>query len=95
MEMPKFSVEEYLAKYPKATPVQCPVKGQILWELDVDDASKAPVTGKKVKAGQVIGHVQTYYGIEDIVAAVDGLVVASLAKQGDQVEKAEIVAFIQ
>ena len=95
VEMPKFSVEEYVAKYPKATPVQCPVKGQLLWELDVDNASKAPVAGKKVKAGEVIGHVQTYYGIEDIVAAVDGIIVATLGKQGDKVEKAEIIAFIQ
>ena len=95
VEMPKFSVEEYVAKYPKATPVQSPVKGQILWELDVDNASKAPITGKKVKAGEVIGHVQTYYGLEDVVAAVDGIIVASLAKQGDKVEKAEIIAFIQ
>ena len=95
VEMPKFSVEEYIAKYPKATPVQCPVKGQLLWELDVDDASKAPVVGKKVKAGDVVGHVQTYYGIEDIVAAVDGLLVAVLAKQGDSVAKGEIIAFVQ
>jgi len=51
--------------------------------------------GKKVKAGEVIGHVQTYYGIEDVVAAVDGLVVAVLGKQGEQVQKGEIVAFIQ
>jgi pyruvate carboxylase subunit B len=95
VEMPKFSIEEYTARYPKATPVQCPVKGQLLWEVDVDDASKAPVVGKKVKAGEVIGHVQTYYGIEDLVAAVDGLFVAILGKQGDTVQKGEIVAFIQ
>ncbi len=95
VEMPKFSVEEYTARYPKATPVQCPVKGQLLWELDVDDASKAPVVGRKVKAGEVVGHVQTYYGIEDIVAAVDGLLVAVLGKQGDQVAKGEIIAFVQ
>ena len=95
VEMPKFSIEEYVAKYPKATPVQCPVKGQLLWEIDVDDASKAPIVGRKVKAGEVIGHVQTFYGMEDVVAAVDGLFVAVLAKQGDKVDKAEIIAFIQ
>ncbi len=93
--MPKFSIEEYLSRYPKATPVQCPVKGQLLWEVDVDDASAAPVVGRKVKAGEVVGHVQTYYGIEDVVSAVDGLVVAVLGKQGDAVEKGEIVAFVQ
>ena len=95
VEMPKFKVEEYVERYPKATPIQCPVKGQLLWELDVDDASKAPVVGKKVKAGEVVGHVQTFYGIEDVVAAVDGLLVAVLGKQGDNVAKGEIIAFIQ
>ena len=95
VEMPKYDIDQILAKYPKATPVQCPVKGQIIWELDVDNASKAPVTGKKVKAGEVIGNVQAYYGLEEIVAAVDGIIVATTAKQGDKVEKAEIVAFIQ
>ena len=95
VEMPKYSIEDYMAKYPKATPVQCPVKGTLLWELDVDDASKAPIVGKKVKAGDVIGHVQAFYGIEDVVAAVDGYVVAAPIQQGEKVEKAEIIAFIQ
>ena len=95
VEMPKFTVEEYVSRYPNATPVQCPVKGQLLWELDVDDASSAPIVGRAVSAGQVIGHVQTWYGMEDVVSAVDGRLVAVLGKQGDKVEKAEIVAFVQ
>ena len=95
VEMPKFSVDEYVAKYPKATPVQVPVKGQLLWQVDVDDASAAPAVGTAVKAGQVIGHVQAWYGMEEVVAAVDGRVVAVLGKQGDNVAKNEIVAFIQ
>ena len=95
VEMPKFSVEEYVAKYPKATPVQSPVKGQLIWQVDVQDDSAAPTVGTAVKAGEVIGYTQTYYGMEEIVAAVDGRVVAVLGKQGDKVVKDEIVAFIQ
>ena len=95
VEMPKFSVEDYVAKYPKATPVQVPVKGQLLWQVDVDDASAAPVVGTAVKAGQVIGHVQAWYGMEEIVSAVDGRLVAVPGKQGDNVAKGEIVAFVQ
>lgn len=75
--------------------MQSPVKGQLLWEIDVDDASKAPTAGRKVKAGEVIGHVQTYYGMEELVSAVDGLLVAATARQGDSVAKGEIVAFVQ
>ena len=41
VEMPKFKVEDYVERYPKATPVQSPVKGQLLWEVDVDNDSKA------------------------------------------------------
>ena len=95
VEMPKFSVDEYVAKYPKATPVQVPVKGQLLWQVDVDDASAAPAVGTAVKAGQVIGHVQAWYGMEEIVSAVDGRIVAVVGKQGDNVAKNEIVAFVQ
>ena len=51
--------------------------------------------GDKVKAGQVIGHVQAWYGMEEIVSAVDGHVVAVLGKQGENVAKGEIVAFVQ
>ena len=95
VEMPKFSIDEYLAKYPGATPVQSPVKGSVLWEIDVDDKSSAPVAGRKVKAGEVIGHVQAWYGLEEITAAVDGVIVAAIAGQGAKVEKSEIMAFIR
>ena len=95
VEMPKYSIEELMERYPKATPVQSPVKGQLLWEVDVDDASTAPVVGRKVKAGQCIGHVQTYYGMEELTAAADGVLVAVPGKQGDAVAKGEIVALVQ
>ncbi len=95
VEMPKFSIEEYLAKYPKATPVQAPAKGQLMWQLDVDDDSAAPVVGTAAKAGKPVGYVQTHYGIEELTAAVDGHLVAVLGKQGETVAKGEIVAFIQ
>jgi len=48
-----------------------------------------------VKAGDVIGYVQTYYGNEELIAAVDGQIVAVPARQGKKVVKGEIVALIQ
>ena len=93
--MPKFDVAELAARYPSAVPVQAPVKGQILWELDMDDSSSAPVAGTSVEAGKVMGFVQTYYGMEEIVPAAGGRVVAVCARQGDHVAKGEIVAFVQ
>ena len=95
VEMPEFSVEEYAQKYPHAVPVQAPVKGQLLWQVDVEDDSAAPVAGTAVKAGEPVGYVQTYYGREEIPAARDGRIVAVLGKQGKNVVKGEIVAFVE
>ena len=75
--------------------MQAPVKGQMLWQVDVDDASAAPVAGSQVNAGEAMGYVQAYYGMEEVVPAVDGRVVAVCAKQGDMVVKGEIVAFVE
>ena len=95
VEMPEFPIEEYASKYPHAVPVQAPAKGQLLWQVDVDDVSAAPVAGTAVKAGEPCGYVQTKYGIEPIVPARDGRVVAVTGSQGKAVEKGEIVAFVE
>ena len=95
VEMPKFNVEEYASRYPHAVPVQAPVKGQLLWQVDVDDNSAAPVAGTAVKAGEAMGYVQAYYGMEEVVPAVSGRVVAVTAAQGSKVAKGEIIAFVE
>ncbi len=95
VEMPAFDVEEYAKRYPHAVPVQVPAKGQLMWQLDVDDDSSAPVAGTEVKAGRAVGYVQTYYGIEEVVSAVDGRIVAVTGKHGSKVAKGEIVAFVE
>ena len=95
VEMPEFDIDALVAKYPKATPVQAPAKGQMLWQVDVDGPSTAPAVGTKVSAGKPCGYVQTWYGMEELLPAVDGQVVAVTAAQGKKVEKGEIVAFVQ
>ena len=94
VEVPKFDVDAIVAKFPDAVPVQAPVKGQLMWQVDVDDASTAPVVGAEVKAGEPMSFVQTYYGFEEVVPAVSGRLVAVCAKQGDFVAKGEIIAFV-
>ena len=94
VELPKYPVEDYLTKHPSAVPVQAPVKGQILWEVDVDDVSMLPRAGARVKAGEPMGYVQTYYGMEEIVPAVDGHVLAICSAQGEQILKGEVVAIV-
>ena len=94
VEMPKFDIDSFVAAHPQAIPLQAPAKGQILWQLDVDDRSTAPAVGRAVKAGDCVGYVQTYYGMEEITAACDGRILAICSKQGENVVKNEITAFI-
>ena len=58
------------------------------------DESTAPKVGEKVKEGDVICRVQAYYGLEEIKAPATGKYVAVYPKQGENVKKDEILAFI-
>ncbi len=92
VEMPKFDIDALLKRWPDAKPLQSPVKGQMLWQIDVDDKSTAPAEGTLVKAGEPAGYVQAYYGIEEVIPAADGRIVAVTAAHGEKVAKGEIVA---
>ena len=94
VEMPKFDAEDFVAAHPGALPLQAPAAGQLLWQVDVEDASAAPTAGTAVKAGEAVGYVQTRYGMEEIVPATSGRILAVLGRQGEQVAKGEIVGFI-
>ncbi len=95
VEMPKYDVDKIAEKYPNAKPVQAPIKGQLIWQVDVDDASTAPVVGTEVKAGEPLSYVQCYYGMEEVIPAVSGRIVAICCKQGDMVQKGEVLAFVE
>ncbi len=95
VEMPEFDIKSLMELHPAAIPVQAPAAGKILWEIDVTDRSTAPVAGTGVKAGQACGYVQTRYGMEEIIPATDGRIIAVPAAQGKDVVKGEIVALIQ
>ncbi len=95
VEMPKFDVEAFVAEHPSAVAVQSPVKGQLLWEIDVVDTSTAPVVGSKVLVDEPIAWVQTYYGMEEVLAPASGRLLAVFAKQGENLEKQEILAMIE
>ena len=95
VEMPKFDIDALVAKFPNAKPIQATVKGQVIWQYDVADASTAPTIGTEFKAGKPVCFVQAFYGNEEIQAPIDGKIVAICAKQGDKVEKGEILGFIE
>ena len=95
VEMPKFDIDALVAKFPNAKPIQSPVKGKVLWQYDVADASTAPNIGTEFKQDKPICYVEAYFGPMEVPAPVTGRIVAITAKQGDNVEKGEILGFIE
>ena len=95
VEMPKFDIDALVAKYPNAKPIQSPVKGKVLWQYDVADVSTAPNIGTEFKQDKPICYVEAYFGPMEVPAPITGRIVAITAKQGDNVEKGEILGFIE
>lgn len=95
IEMPTVDVDAVMAKHPNAKPIQSPVKGKLLWEYDLVDVSKAPNVGTAVKENKPMCFVQTYYGNEPVVSPYDGKILQINAKQGQDVQKGEILAFVE
>lgn len=94
IEVPRFDAEAIQAKYPDAKPVQATVSGQLIWQIDRDDVSSAPVIGTEVKEGDVICFIQTYYGIEEVKALASGKIIQIEVKQGGRVVKDQVLAYI-
>lgn len=94
VEVPAFDAEAIAAKYPDAKPLQATVSGQVIWQVDVDDVSTAPVIGAEVKEGDTVCFIQTYYGIEEVKALASGKIVQIETKQGAKVQKNQVLAYI-
>ena len=94
VEMPRMDVNKVIEQYPNAQPVQATAKGQVIWEYAIAGDSKEPPVGTKVKDGENVCFIQTYYGMEPVNALASGKLVVVAAKQGSLVEKNEIIGFI-
>lgn len=94
VEIPMFSFEEIEAEYPHAKPVHAPCRGQVIWQYDLMAASSAPFEGATINQGDNLCYIQNMYGIEPVKVGYGGTIVATYKKQGDSVQKGEILAFI-
>ena len=94
VEVPAFDAAAIQAKFPESKPVQATITGQVIWQVDVDDVSTAPVIGTEVKEGDTICFLQTYYGIEEVKALASGKIIQIETKQGAKVQKNQVLAYV-
>ena len=91
------SIEEIRAiKHAKADPILAVEKGQILWEVVVEGVSHAPAIGRHYAADELFCTIITPWGeLHPVATGLGGRVVEVCAKQGDHVERGEIIAYLQ
>ena len=83
-------------KRAKADPIIAPSSGQVLWEVSVDGPSIAPFIGCKIQHDQVFCYLSTAWGeYEKVYTGITGRVVEICAKQGDNVKKGDVIAYVQ
>ena len=83
-------------KRAKADPIIAPSKGQVLWEVSVEGPSSAPFIGRKYQHDEVFCYVSTPWGeYEKIMTGFTGRVVEVCAQQGANVNKGDVIAYIQ
>jgi pyruvate carboxylase subunit B len=94
VEIPMFTLEEITSEYPKAKPIHAPCKGKVLWQYDMTDLSTAPFEGATINKGDNLCFIQNIYYLEPVKAGYGGTIVRTFAKQGQEVQKGEILAFV-
>lgn len=83
-------------KRAKADPITAPDKGQILWEVSVDGPSTPPFIGRKYQHDEVFCYISTPWGeYEKVYASFTGRIVEVCAKQGDIINKGDVIAYLE
>ncbi len=76
-------------------PIESPVSGTIIWEVDLEDKSVTPAIGSKIQTGQPLCHIQTPAGyIQEVTSNFTGRVTEVLA-QGATVRKGDALIYVR
>jgi len=81
--------------HPNSEPLEVPANGKLLWELDFNADSAAPVFGATFRQGATVAYLETQSGVEPLVAPYDLMLVNIQKQQGDKVVKGETVAWFE
>lgn len=88
-------IDKVLAKEPDAKMITAPVSGQVIWELSVDEPSMAKPLGTNIKEGDLVCFVSAFFGNEEVHSLYSGKLIEVVAKQGDKVQKGDVIAFVK
>ncbi len=95
VEVPSFDAAKIQELHPNAQPIQATAKGQLIWQYDVAGESTAPAIGTEYQEGKPVCFIQTYYGMEPVNALKKGKIIDVTAKQGEIVQKNQVLGYIE
>ena len=81
--------------HPNAEPVEAPVNGRLVWELNFDEGSAAPAQGKLFLTGDTICLLQTQHGIEPIEAYCNCRIVGIEREAGEMIAKGQTICWVE
>lgn len=81
--------------HPNAEPVEAPVNGKLIWELNYDEGSSAPVQGKLFLTDETICMLQTTHGIEMVPAYCNCRIVAIDHQAGETIAKGQTICWVE
>ena len=88
-------IDRVLAKEPDAKQVVATTNGQVIWELSVNEPSMSKPLGTSYKEGEPVCWINAFYGLEEVPALYSGKLIEVVVKQGQKVQKGDIIAFIK
>ena len=81
--------------HPNAEPLEAPVNGRLLWEINTDEGSAQPVHGKLYLKGEQVCFLQTPHGMEVVTAFDNCRIVAVDKEQGEMVAKGQTICWME
>lgn len=81
--------------HPSSQPVEVEATGKLLWELDFNETSQAPVFGKTFMEGETMAYIETQHGMEEVVAPMNCKIVNVVSAQGAKITKGDTIAWVE
>ncbi|MBR1928334.1 MAG: oxaloacetate decarboxylase [Paludibacteraceae bacterium] len=81
--------------HPSAEPLEAPMNGKLVWELNYDEGSCAPVHGKLFLKDDVVAYLQTAHGMEPLYAFDNSRIVSIEKEAGETVAKGQVICWLE